>query len=135
MPKDKADEVQSTASAQQLNMTAEMLQQLISAAVTAAVAEAKKPYVDEEEKARKERERDIVRREEQQRIANKKAAQDNCPHVDPYENYAFVGQRNCMGQVVFICSQCCKPFAPGDPEYNQYVRYLKHDRLGAARTV
>jgi (p)ppGpp synthase/HD superfamily hydrolase len=117
-----------------LSMSLEQLQALITSAVAAAVAEAKKPYVDEADKARKDAEREQVRQEEENRIRNKQARQNACPHVDAYENFAFVGQRNCLGQIVFVCSQCCKPFPPGDPEYNNLIRFVKSERLGAARS-
>lgn len=106
---------------------------MIGAAVAAAVKEAKKDDKADAIRAQQEAERDIVRQEEQARLANMRARQDSCPHIDAYENYAFCGQKNCAGQVVFICSQCIRPFRPGDPDYNDFVRYVKWDRLGNAR--
>lgn len=107
--------------------------QLISMAVAAAVKEANRDEDKEKQKANDEAARQIVRREEEMRLANIKARQDSCPHLDSYEKYAFCGQKNCAGQLVFLCSQCIKPFAPGDPEYNHYLKYVKWDRLGNAR--
>jgi hypothetical protein len=106
---------------------------LIAAAVSAAVKEANRDEDKEAEKARKAIERQQVIDEENQRIANLKAKQDACPHLDAYENYAFVGQRNCKGELVFLCSQCVKPFQPGDSEYGHYIRFVKADRVGNAR--
>lgn len=106
---------------------------LISAAVAAAVKEANRDEDKEAEKARQEADRQIVRKEEMQRLANMKERQAQCPHLDAYENYAFCGQKNCMGQLVFICSQCFRPFHPTDPDYAHYVRFVKWERLGNAR--
>ncbi len=115
-----------------LTITPEVLA-MIGAAVAAAVKEAKRDDKAEAIKAQQEAEREIVRQEEQVRLANMHARQASCPHLDAYENYAFCGQKNCAGQVVFICSQCIRAFKPGDPDYNDFVRYVKWDRLGNAR--
>jgi hypothetical protein len=115
-----------------MTITPEVLA-MIAAAVAAAVKESKRDEKAEAEEARKEAERQMVRDEELQRIANLKARQDSCPHLDAYENFAFCGQKNCLGQLVFICSQCIKPFKPGDPDYNNFVRFVKWDRVGNAR--
>lgn len=106
---------------------------LIAAAVSAAVKEAGRDEDKEADKARKEEDRQRVIAEEENRLANVRARQDACPHLDAYENYAFCGQKNCRGEVVFICSQCVRPFAPSDPEYSNFVRFVKWDRLGNAR--
>jgi hypothetical protein len=120
------------AESQQLTVTPDLVA-LIAAAVAAAVKEAGRDEDKEAAKARAEADREVVRREEEQRLANIIARQAACPHLDAYENYAFCGQRNCMGQYVFLCSQCFKPFTPGDPEYNNYVRFIKWERMGQAR--
>jgi hypothetical protein len=106
---------------------------LLSAAVASAVKEANRDEDAEVKRAQEERDRDMVRAEEQQRLANVKARQANCPHMDPYDHYAFCGQKNCKGEIIFLCMQCFKPFRPGDPEYNFYARYLKWDKIGSAR--
>jgi hypothetical protein len=106
---------------------------MIGAAVASAVKESKRDAKVEAQEARTEAEREQVRKEELQRIANMEARQNACPHLDTYENYAFCGQKNCLGQIVFICSQCCKPFRPGEPDYNNFVRFVKWDKLGNAR--
>lgn len=123
-----ANELQS----QGFTITPEVLA-LISAAVASAVKESKRDEKEEARLAKEEADRQMVRMEEEERLRQKKLRQDNCPHLDAYENFAFVGQRNCMGQVMFLCTQCCKPFLPGDPEYANYARYVKYEKLGAAR--
>lgn len=115
-----------------LAITPEILA-MISAAVAAAVKESKRDEKAEAEESRREEDRERVRLEEQARIANIRARQDNCPHLDAYENYAFCGQRSCAGEYIFICSQCVRPFRPSDPDYANYVRYVKWDKMGAAR--
>jgi hypothetical protein len=131
MPKMPAkDEVQSPS----LNLSTADLQALISAAVSAAVAESRKPYIDPVIEAAKRQGREDVRAQENQRLANMAAAQDNCAHMDGNENYAFVGQRNCLGQAIFICSQCYRPFKPTDPDYASFARFVKGDKLGNARS-
>lgn len=106
---------------------------LIAAAVASAVKEAGRDEDAEKKKAREEEDRDRVRKEELQRLENTKARQAACTHMDPYDHYAFCGQKNCLGQYVFLCLQCFKPFVPGDPEYNHFARYLKWDKMGSAR--
>lgn len=120
--------------AQGLQVTPDLVA-LIAAAVSAAVREANRNPEEEAEKERIAADRQRVRDEEEQRIANIKARQDMCPHLDAYENYAFVGQRNCAGQVVFVCTQCFRPFKPEDPDYTNYARFLKWDRIGNARQL
>lgn len=117
---------------QGLSITPDLIA-LIAAAVASAVKEAGRDEDKEADKARKAADRDRVIDEENQRIANMHARQNACPHLDAYENYAFCGQKTCAGQLVFICSQCVKPFMPGDPEYNNYVRFVKWERIGNAR--
>ena len=106
---------------------------MIGAAVAAAVKEAKRDEDYEKRKAEEESNREMVRREEEQRLLNIRARQDQCPHLDAYENHAFVGQKNCLGQYVFICSQCFRAFKPEDPDYANFVRFVKVEKMGNAR--
>ena len=124
--------VQDITSKTQMTLSPDIIA-MIAAAVAAAVKEAKRDPKAEEAEAREEANRERVRQEEEQRIANMKARQAHCPHLDAYENYAFVGQRNCLGQYVFICSQCFRPFHPSDPDYSEFAKYVKLDKMGAAR--
>lgn len=117
----------------QLSLSAKDLQALISAAVTAAVKEAKKPYVDEALEARKLADRNAIIAEENQRIANVRAAREYCPHINDHGRPNFRGQRLCTGQWMILCQTCTKVWLPGDAGYDKVFPLVKQDLLGQSR--
>jgi hypothetical protein len=117
-----------------IQMSSADLTAMISAAVSAAVHEAKKPYIDPVVEAAKAMGRAQVHAEEEARMARVHAVQDNCPHEDQQGNHAFCGQRNCLGQNTFLCKMCFRPFIPGDKDYENYIRFVRFDQYGAARS-
>lgn len=123
---------QNVAVSQGMTITPELIA-LLSAAVASAVRESNRDPDKEASKEREERDRNMVREEERIRMLNTKARQDNCPHMDAYDHYSFGGQRNCKGEMIYVCLQCFKAFTPDDPTYNHFLRYIKWDRMGSAR--
>ena len=117
----------------QIALTPLDLQSLIAAAVAAAVAEAKKPYLDPKKVAQDAADRQRMHEQEEQTRANREAAIADCTHQREDGSYNLNGQYNCLHQMALICGNCGGTFTPGHPQYKDLVKRVKINQLGNAR--
>lgn len=136
-------------------ISAEGLQQLLAGVVAAtgaaqqsqsstdmkslveALLETRKPYVDpkQEDNLRRIREQDQITRERQ--IANVKAEQGSCPHMQGSNALsefsgqltAIVQHKTDIGEVVGICTNCIRVFRTSDPDYRVWMAKKSGNRI------
>lgn len=97
------------------------------AALKLIIEEMKKPYVDEEAVARKEKARESLRAERAEAERRTKARQDSCSHLrdDNTSRVAWI-QLYHVAKKLYVregyCQQCNKHFAPGVEGYEAMLR-------------
>jgi hypothetical protein len=108
--------------------------------IAEAIKESRKPYVDERDVENNKMMRQQMR-ESQERIAQRVAySRANCPHFQgSNENSDFQGSLSSIAKldlgngVVFgICTNCLRPFWPGDPDYVQQMNRKCGNRTARA---
>jgi transposase-like protein len=86
------------------------------------VREMKKPYIDPDVQARKERDRQRLRHEEELATAERKERQSNCPHVRQDNTSVIAWMTNSDNVTRGVCQRCNKLFTPEDPDYIKFIR-------------
>ncbi len=117
----------------QVSMAPLDLQALIAAAVSAAVKEAKAPYVDPKKVAQDAANRALLHQQEEDNRINQEAKVANCTHQREDGSWNLNGQYNCMHQMTIMCGNCGGTFVPGHPLYSDLIRRVNIPRLGNAR--
>lgn len=111
------DKPQAPAPAGELKLTQAQLIELLR--------EARKPYVDEDAAAQKEREREKLRASERERLENIAAEQEACAHLreDNSSAIAWMPMRNKAGTItVGVCQRCQLVVAPDHPRWGELIR-------------
>jgi hypothetical protein len=87
------------------------------------------------ERAQKAEQQAKNKAQEDARLASMEAIKNACTHQRDDGTWNLQGQRCCDGVIRFMCPQCGGKFAPGDPQYETLLKYIKKDKLGNARQV
>lgn len=103
---------------QALTLTSEQLKELLAT----VVAEGKKPYVDEVEEARKEKNRLRLRQSQAEIDAKKKWLRENCTHLREDNTSAIAWMQNTDTKIRGFCMHCNTKFEPGDHDYERLLR-------------
>lgn len=100
---------------------------LTQAQLIELMREIKKPYVDEQIEARKERAKSRLREEREQSELNRVARENGCSHMRgdntsriAWNDY-FIAAKNHWQREGY-CQACNKHFKPGVDQFEQYVR-------------
>jgi hypothetical protein len=86
------------------------------------IEEMKKPYVDPDQAARKQRDRERLRAERERQESLRQAAQDACPHMREDNTSAIAWMTNSDGITRGVCQRCNALFTPEHPRYMQLIR-------------
>ncbi len=95
---------------------------LTSDVLKTILEEVKKPYIDPELVARKERDRLRMRDEQKKAIAHKQKVADACGHIREDNTSAIAWMQNSDFVTRGVCQRCNTLFQPG---HKDYIRLLK----------
>ena len=97
-----------------------------------ALIESKKPYIDPAQESNKEADRASARRQRIRDAANKKADQDNCPHLagsnslsdqpDLLNRTSIIWHTSDSSETFGICTNCQRIFRDNDADYVTWRR-------------
>lgn len=112
---------------QQEVSTSDQAVTLTQAQLIELMREIKKPYVDDQIEARKERAKARLRSERETAELNRIALENSCSHMRgdntsriAWNDYFIAAKQ--IYQREGYCQHCNKHFKPGVDQYNQYVR-------------
>lgn len=94
-------------------------------AVRELLRESRKPYVDPEAQAAKERGRQRNRQAEHRRQEQDQMRWERCAHLREDGTSSIAWLRNSDLVTRGVCQRCLCPFAPDQPSPEAYAKYLR----------
>lgn len=109
-----AAEPTNTKSQEVIALTPQVLKEIL--------AEVKRPYIDEEAIARKERDRLRLRREQKRAVDYKKKIAEACGHIREDNTSAIAWMQNSDLVTRGVCQRCNSLFQPGNKDYIRLIK-------------
>ena len=94
-------------------------------AVRELMLDLRKPYVDPEVQAAKDRNRQRVRQAESRRHEQDQVRWDRCAHLREDGTSSVAWLRNSDNITRGVCQRCLCPFSPTEPSPEVYAKYLR----------
>ncbi len=124
----------------QMNSEAEARSAKTIEALTAALIDSKKPYVDPKTAENDEKFRAATRMQEERKRAAVKSSQSTCEHKagslgdisDPGQRTSIVWHKTDIREQVGICTICQKQFREGDPDYAFWRSKKSFNKMSAS---